>query len=166
MTVNSKWKTHKTFVPITFKNSTSAQHAKKLHINLFYLCFRISEYSCSWIRDLWPDSTHVLQVPPHKFLYLKGRYKPQITYIGRDETGLVYVMRGGGRAPPPSPARTDLPSSLNVRQKAAVATLCTLWYKLLFQGLFLKPNSLTYNFIEFLGIILRVLRHELSGKIR
>jgi hypothetical protein len=40
-------------------------------------------------------------------------------------------MRGGGRA---SPTLTSpgliLPSSLNVRQKAAVATLCTLWYML------------------------------------
>ncbi len=63
---------------------------------------------------------------------------PQSTYIGRNETGSVYlptqlernsatllvrvnIMRGGGRA------GLILPSSLNVRQKAAVATLCTLW---------------------------------------
>ncbi len=42
-------------------------------------------------------------------------------------------MRGGGRAPPhPHQPGPILPSSLNVRQKAAVATLCTLWFKLLF----------------------------------
>jgi hypothetical protein len=40
--------------------------------------------------------------------------------------------RGGGRAPPtpPSPARQILPSWLNVRQKSAVTTLCTLWGEL------------------------------------
>jgi hypothetical protein len=37
-------------------------------------------------------------------------------------------MRRGGRAPPhPHQPGLILPSSLNVRQKAAVATLCTLW---------------------------------------
>ena len=39
---------------------------------------------------------------------------------------MVNVMKGGGRAPPPSPAWAILPSWWNVRQKAAVATLCTL----------------------------------------
>jgi hypothetical protein len=39
-------------------------------------------------------------------------------------------MRGGGRVPPPPHPHQPgliLPSSLNVRQKAAVATLSTLW---------------------------------------
>ncbi len=41
---------------------------------------------------------------------------------------MVNVLRGGGLAPPhPHQPGLILPSSLNVRQKAAVANLCTLW---------------------------------------
>ncbi len=41
---------------------------------------------------------------------------------------MVNVMKGGGRAHPhPHQPGLILPSLLNVRQKAAVATLCTLW---------------------------------------
>ncbi len=37
-------------------------------------------------------------------------------------------MRGVGVHPPPSPARTDFTLITDVRQKAAVATLCTQWF--------------------------------------
>jgi hypothetical protein len=40
---------------------------------------------------------------------------------------MVNVMKVGGRAPRPHQPRPILPSSLNVRQKADVTTLCTLW---------------------------------------
>jgi hypothetical protein len=39
---------------------------------------------------------------------------------------MVNVMKGGGRAPHPHQPGLILPSGWNVRQKAAVATLCTL----------------------------------------
>jgi hypothetical protein len=45
---------------------------------------------------------------------------------------MVNAIRGGGRPPPPPTLTSQgpiLPSSLNVRQKAAVATLCTLRHK-------------------------------------
>ncbi len=41
---------------------------------------------------------------------------------------IVNVMKGGGRAPPPSPARANFTLMMELRQKAAVATLCTLWF--------------------------------------
>ncbi len=40
---------------------------------------------------------------------------------------MVIVVKEGGPAPPPLPARLILPSWWNVRQKAAVTTLCNLW---------------------------------------
>jgi hypothetical protein len=36
---------------------------------------------------------------------------------------MVDIVNGGGRAPPPSPGRADIP---NIRQKVAIATLCVL----------------------------------------
>ena len=70
----------------------------------------------------------------------------QSTYFPRDETGLVCRVcplswsvhckftgygkckeRGWACTPHPHQSGIILPSSLNVRQKAAVATLCTLW---------------------------------------
>ncbi len=66
--------------------------------------------------------------------------EPQSTNIGRDETGSVSWSvhcnftgegkcneRGWACTPHPHQPGLILPSSLNVRQKAAVATLCTLW---------------------------------------
>jgi hypothetical protein len=43
---------------------------------------------------------------------------------------MVIVVKGGGRAPPTltSQANFTLMMECNVRQKAAVTTLCTLWY--------------------------------------
>jgi hypothetical protein len=41
---------------------------------------------------------------------------------------MVNIIRGGGRAPPTLTSQGPiLPSSLNLRQKADVTTLCTLW---------------------------------------
>ncbi len=68
---------------------------------------------------------------------------PQSTYFPRDETGCVCPLswnehcnftgdgkcneRGWACNPHPHQPGPILPSPLNVRQKAAVATLCTLW---------------------------------------
>jgi hypothetical protein len=43
---------------------------------------------------------------------------------------IVNVMKGGGRALPTLPAWANFTLMMNVLQKAAVATLCTLWAKL------------------------------------
>jgi hypothetical protein len=40
---------------------------------------------------------------------------------------MVHVMKGGGRAPPSSLAWANFTLMTEVRQKAAFATLCTLW---------------------------------------
>ncbi len=55
------------------------------------------------------------------FAYSAGAYTATLLVM-------VNVMRGGGRAPPTLTSQGPiLPSPLNVRQKAAVVTLCTLW---------------------------------------
>jgi hypothetical protein len=89
--------------------------------------------------------THFTTVYEYSLTCCARKFSAQSTYIGRDETGSVYLPtqlertlqlywwckckeRGWACTPHPHQPWPILPSSLNVRQKAAVATLCTLWF--------------------------------------
>ncbi len=81
-------------------------------------------------------NVHVSSYHPILYSY-EAAVEPQSTYFPRDETGLVCLPaqlddgkcneRGWACTPHPYQQGLILPSWLNVRQKAAVATLCTLW---------------------------------------
>ncbi len=97
---------------------------------------------------------------------------PQSTYFPRDETGLVCLPlswgvhcnftgdgkckeRGWACTPHPHQPRLILPSSLNVRQKAAVATLCTLWS---------GPNIAKIEIVIFLNREVRIISYHSIGR--
>ncbi len=77
---------------------------------------------------------------------------------------MINVMKGDGRAPPTlTKPGLILPSSLNVRQKAAVATLCTLWLKVCDASLFHSSISLShtriYSYVDnFRQVVTKICR--------
>ncbi len=107
----------------------------------------------------FPQSTHRVAVPP------------QSTYFPRDETGLVCPLswsvhcnftgdgkcneRGWACTLRPHQPGPILPSWLNVRQKAAVATLCTLWLPLSGVqgwGVHAHPFHNIYHYVQSCGV--------------